>query len=260
MIPALTLQDNNNGFTESGIALGTYTVPYMKDILMAIVSQLGQTPVLLQYKNDGTRVYDISLNTPTTDGGSVLPFESAVRFMTEFTDPLKSTYTWNQFAGNPADLFVAEKLAMYIGYAGELPVLRARNPKMNIDMTYLPQTRNYNTFATGMRLYGVAVMRQSKNPTASFAVESAFAGAEWSSQLAPLVGASPALRAYLATPGINDVIQKSLLVTRGWYDIDQQSTGGLIAQMFADIGSRKQGTIEAASTFASRMYDLYTHK
>lgn len=260
IVPSLTIESVQSGFLESGIALGSYTVPYIKDIIMTIVTQLGQVPVLLQYNNDGSVAADVLVNTPLTEGGTVLPLESTLRFMTQFTDPLKATYTWNQFAGNATDLFVAEKLAMYIGYAGELPVLRDRNPKMDIDMTYLPQTRNYNTFVTGMRLYGIAVMRQSKNPTAAFAVESAFAGDTWSTQIAPTVGASPALRGYLASLSSQAVLQKSLLVARGWYDINQQSTGNLVTQMLADIASGRQDVSDAASAFATRMYDVYNRR
>lgn len=257
--PALTITSQNTTFTESAISLGSYTVPYMKDILMAIVYQLGQTPVLLGYKQDGAPLYNVTANDPLSETSSVQPLESATRFTASFSDPSASTYTWNQFSGNPTDAFVAEKLAMYIGYAGELPVLRARNPKLDIDMTYLPQTRGYNTFSTGMRLYGVAVMRQSKNPTAALTVESLLSGSTWSPQLAAIVGAIPASRAFLTTQGIPEVLQKSLLVTRGWYDINAVTTDGYVLTMLADIISGRAGVTEAVGTFVSRMNDLYTH-
>ncbi len=256
--PALTSLDANGNFLESGIALGDHTVTYIKDIVMAIVAQFGQIPVLAQYTNDGTVLFDIAANTPITETSNVQPLASIMRFVTEFSDPTKSTYTWNQFAGDAADAFASEKLAMYIGYAGELPTLRNRNPKMDINMTYLPQTRGYNTFSTGLRIYGIATMQQSKNPAAAFAVESAFAGADLSPQIAAIVGAEPAFREYLNTPGLNEVLQKSLLVARAWYDVDPSATAEYMSQMFFGITSGKEGVNDAASDFVSRMYDLYT--
>lgn len=232
----------------------------MKDIIMAMVSQLGQMPVLANYNADGTFSYNFLANNPVTETSPVQPLSTVMRFVTEFSDPMKSTYSWNQFSGNAVDAFVAEKLAMYIGYAGEFAVLRSQNPKMDIDMTYLPQALNQGTFSTGMRLYGIATMRQAKNPSGSYAVEYAFSGANWSPQIASVVGASPALTSYLNTSGINEVLKNSLLVARGWYDINTQSSSDFMSQMFYGIISGKQGVIDAVNDFTNRMNDLYTRR
>lgn len=255
--PNLTLMSGKSTFLESAIALGTYTVPYMKDILMTVVSQLGQTPVLFQgYSSDGKPVFSVLANEPTP-GGSVRPLESAVRFFMSFSNPLEATYTWNQFSGDPSDAFTAEQLAMYIGYAGDLGVFKARNPKLDVEMTYLPQTRGYNTFVTGMRLYGIAVMRQTKVPSTAFTVASTLANDGWAVSLAGVVGATPASRAFLLNPGMLEVVQKSLLVARGWYDSNTLQTDTYAITMFVDILSGKQGIVEAVQSFSSRMYDLY---
>jgi len=262
IVPKLTVEDGNGNFFESGIALGTATVPYMKDIVMAMVTQLKQTPVLANYNADGTFSYNFLANNPVDETSQVQPLSNIMRFVTEFSDPMKITYAWNQFSGNATDAFVAEKLAMYIGYAGEFPVLRSQNPKMDIDMTYLPQARGYGTFSTGMRLYGIATMRQAKNITGAYAVESAFSGKDWSPQLASIVGATPARIDYFSTPGlaINEVLMNSLLISRGWYDINVLTTDGFMAQMFYGITSGKQGVNDAVSDFVSRMTDMYTHR
>lgn len=260
MVPKLTIEDGNGNFLESGIALGTANVPYMKDIIMAMVTQLGQLPVLANYNSDGSFSYNFLANTPTTETSQILPLSTAMRFITEFSDPMKTTYTWNQFTGNASDAFVAEKLAMYIGYAGEFSVLRSQNPKMNIDMTYLPQARGYKTSSTGMRLYGIATMRQAKNLTGAYAVEYAFSGADWSPQLANIVGAYPALVNYLKTPGLNEVLRNSLLISHGWYDINNQSSSDFMALMFNSLLSGRQGINDAVSDFVSRMVDMYTHR
>lgn len=258
--PSLTVMNQNSTFAESSIALGVYTVPYMKDILMTEVYQQGQIPVLVQYNTNGTISYNITANDELVEGSGILPLESATRFITSFGDPLQSVYSWNQTSGNATDAFVAGKLAMYIGYSGELPVLRDRNPKLDIDMTYFPQINGAGTFVTGMRLYGVAVMRQSKNPTAAFTVASLFAGSLWSPQLATVVGASPAYRAYLTTPGLSEIVQKSLLVAKGWHDIDATKTDGYTLTMLADIAAGKVGVVDTVNTFVSRMTDLYTRR
>jgi ABC-type glycerol-3-phosphate transport system substrate-binding protein len=258
IVPALTVTDAQGNFSESGIAIGTHTVTYMKDIVMAIVHQFGQVPVLTEYTQDGTAYRSILANVPVNEASRIQPLSSIMRFLTEFADPTKSTYSWNQFAGDPQDAFVAEKLAMYIGYAGELPTIKNRNPRMNVDMTYLPQMLDYKTFSTDLRLYGIATMKQTKNPTVALTTEANLGNTVWAPQLATIVGAVPPFRSYLSTAGLDEITQKSLLVARGWYDIDAIQTSTYMSQMFQEIVSGRKGVNDAADDFVSRMYDLYT--
>ena len=257
LAPKLTILNAKNQFVESAISIGAPNTPYAKDILMAIVGQLGQTPVLKQYNQDGTSYLSVLANTPVTQDGQVVPLTTATRFFTEFSDPTKSTYSWNQYSGNADDKFVAEKLAMYIGYSGELNTLRARNPRAEFEMTFLPQTRNYNTFTTGARMYAIATLRTSKNVTASLNVEAQFAGGGISPALSAIVGGVPALRAYATTPGLSDVISRSMLVARGWYDSFFRDSTTYTASMLSDIINNRYGVTDAAAIFVSRLQDLY---
>lgn len=256
--PTLTVRNQKGGFDESAIALGAPNTPYVKDILMATVKELGQSPVLKQYRGDGVPFFTVTANTPALAGGEVYPLATAARFFTQFADPTKSSYTWNQFSGDADDLFVAEKLAMYIGYASELPVLRARNPKADIDMSYFPQTKGYNTFTTGGRMYGLATLSSSKNPVTAFTVQGQFAGVGISPAIASSLGTVPALRSYAATPGLAEVIGRSMLVASPWYDLFPAQSSQLASSMLADIVNGRLGPSDAASSFVSRLQDLYT--
>jgi ABC-type glycerol-3-phosphate transport system substrate-binding protein len=257
-VPKLTLQNNKGQFVESGIALGAPNTPYAKDIIMAVVAQLGQVPVLKQYDTMGKAYLNVIANQPVTQEGDVFPLSAAVRFFAQFADPTQKTYTWNQFMGNADDQFVAEKLAMYIGYSGELETLRARNPRAEIEMSAFPQTKEYTTFATGMRMYGIAAMRSSKNPTVALTVEGQFAGAGISPSISAIVGGVPALRSYAATPGLSSVIAKGMLVARGWQDRFSDRSTAYVSTMISDVLNNRMSVTDAANTFVSRMQDLYT--
>lgn len=258
LVPSLTVQNNRGQFLESGIALGDPTTPYAKEILMAIVAQLGQIPVLSQYNQMGESYMSVIANEPVLADGDVLPLTSAVRFFIQFADPTQRTYSWNQYLGNATDQFVAEKLAMYIGYSGELNTLRARNPRADIEMTSFPQTKDQNTFATGMRMYGIATLRTSKNLNAALTVESQFAGNGISPALSSIVGGVPAFRGYAATPGLSSVIASSMLVATGWYDSFFSQSNNYTMTMLSDILNNRQGVTDAVGTFVSRMQDMYT--
>lgn len=258
IVPVLTLQNGRGQFIESGIALGAPNTPYAKDIIMAIVAQLGQLPVLKQYNTMGEPYLTVVANQPVTQDGDVAPLSSVTRFFTQFADPTQKTYSWNQFSGNADDLFVAEKLAMYIGYSGELATLRARNPRAEIEMARFPQTKGYNTFATGMRMYGIATLKTSKNPVVALNVEAQFAGGEISPALANIVGGVPAFRGYAATPGLSSVLASSMLVARGWQDSFSKQSTSYTEAMISDILNNRQSVSDAVNTFVSRLQDLYT--
>lgn len=258
MAPALTIRNQKGGFDESAIALGSPNTPYNKDIIMATVAELGQAAVLRRYREDGTPYLLVTANTPVTTESEIFPLATAVRFFAQFSDPTKSSYTWGQFAGNAEDQFIAEKLAMYLGYASELSTLRARNPKADIDMTYFPQTKGYNTFATGGQLYGIAALKTSRNLVTALTVESQFASSGVAPSIAGIIGAVPALRAHAGTPGLSEVIARSMLIARPWHDSFPSESANLVGMMLSDIVSGRLGPSDAAAVFVSRLQDLYT--
>ena len=125
-------------------------------------------------------------------------------------------------------------------------------------MTYLPQTRGYNTFATGMRMYGIATLRTSRNPSTALTVQSQFAGGGISPSISAIVGGVPAFRAYAATQGLSSVIASSMLVARGWQDSFQGQSTMHINTMISDILNNRQSVSDAVTTFTARLQDLYT--
>jgi ABC-type glycerol-3-phosphate transport system substrate-binding protein len=257
--PSLTIA-KNGVFAESGIALGAENTPNAKDILMTMVAQLGQTPVTTQYDQLGQPFFNVTANTPVTEGGEVLPLSSVVRFFTQFADTAQKAYSWNRYAGNPDDMFVAERLAMYVGYSGELGTLRARNPRGEFEMSYLPQVRGYNNFATGMRLYGLATLKKTRNPTAALTVQAQFSGGDISQKIAVITGGVPALRAYSGTQGLHEVLARSMLVARGWNDIYYIQSASYVSALLSDVLNYRYGVADAVSIFIGRLTDLYTQR
>ena len=257
--PSLNIR-NGNMFVESAIALGTPNTPYAKDIIMSIVAQLGQVPVVQVNGQGSFSYFNVLVNTPVTEGGDVMPLSTTMRFFTQFGNAGQPAYSWSSSQGDASDAFVGEKLAMYIGYAGELPSLRARNPRAQLEMSYLPQTRGYNTFAVGMRMYAIGTLKTSRNMSAAFAVQEQFASAGISPVIASVAGGYPALRAFAGTPGLDPVVAKSMLVARGWYDSHERESTSYVTAMISDIVNSHVGVTEAVNTFVLRLRDLYAIK
>ena len=252
------LNNNTNQFVQSAVNLGSPTDPYSKDVIMAIVNQIGQVPVLQQFNSDGSSYFNVLANTPITESSDVLPLETAARFVSQFSDPTKTTYSWNQFTGNADDQFVAEKLAMYIGYYSELNSLENRNPRADFAMTFLPQIKGYKTLSTGAHMYFIGTLKSTKNLNASLAVESQFASAGVSPAIASAINAVPALRNYGNTPGLDEVVARSMGVAYVWYDNFYNKSTNLISIMLSDIINNRYNISDAANMFVGRLQDLYS--
>lgn len=257
--PTLTVKQGAQ-FTESAIAFGAPNVSYAKDIIMAMVAQLGQVPVLGAVNADGERYYSVQVNEPIGEKRDVFPLVAVARYFTQFADPGQINYTWSSSQGDPSDQFVGEKLAMYIGYSGEYQKLRVRNPRGDFQMTTFPQTKGYNTFSMGMRMYGIATLKTAKNLKASLAAQVEFSSIGMSSIISNVTGGVPAIRSYAATPTLDPVIAQSMLVARGWYDKFSKESTEYAVTMISDIISYRFGVNDAATLFVGRLRDLYAKK
>ena len=74
--------------------------------------------------------------------GSNLPLppgEQALQFYTDFAQSTKEVYTWNATLPESLDAFVRGQTAFFFGYAYHLPFIRARAPKLNLNIVSVPQ-------------------------------------------------------------------------------------------------------------------------
>jgi hypothetical protein len=149
---------------------------------------------------------------------------------------------------------------MYIGYVSDLAIIKSRNPRGEYEMTNLPQVRGYNTFVTGAKLYGVAVMKSSKNPFTAFTAQIMISGDEMAGKIANALGAVPAFRSFAAIEGLDAVAARSMLAARVWYDIYPTESTDYIQSMISDVINYRYGIVDGVGIFVSRLRDLYTRE
>jgi ABC-type glycerol-3-phosphate transport system substrate-binding protein len=138
------IQDNNlskignsNYIWQSGVALGgTDNIPRFFDILSSIMMQ------------NNVRVKGQNFN-PAIDGQSAQDLAEVLGFYTDFANPTRSVYSWNDDLPNAFELFTQGKLAYFFGYSYHADELRKRGVQFNWDITNFPQTRG----AEGSKYY-----------------------------------------------------------------------------------------------------------
>ena len=133
-VKSLTKQDAKGQIIQSGVALGgSANIERYSDILSVLMMQNGAEMI-----NDaGQVVFDkipASLREQKYNPGL-----EALRFYTDFSNPAKEVYAWNNSLDNSLEMFIQGKLAMFFGYAYHLPTISARAPKLNFSISKLPQ-------------------------------------------------------------------------------------------------------------------------
>ncbi len=157
----ITKLDETGAIIQSGVAMGTSkNVERSTDLLALLMLQNGA-----HMTENGVAAFD---RRPTELPQRPLPpGAEALVFYTDFANPEKEGYSWNDKMRSSLDAFVNGSTAYFFGYSYHLPVIRTRAPKLNFGITNVPQvdTNNAKNYAN----YWVEVVsKQSKNPEAAW--------------------------------------------------------------------------------------------
>lgn len=130
---ALTAIDDSGTVTQSGAALGTSrNVDRVVDIVSVLMMQNGT-----DMTDSRGRVAFHTIPEDTPD--DVFPSLDAVRFYTDFANPTKEVYTWNEDFSGSFDAFANGQSAFFFGYSYHIPLIRTAAPQRNFDVSALPQ-------------------------------------------------------------------------------------------------------------------------
>lgn len=225
----LTKRNDANDVLKSVVALGEWSnVNHAKDILALLILQTGNP--MTQRQQDGSIISTFS------EDKRFPPADEAIRFFTDFADPLKSNYSWNRSLPRSKNAFLSQDLAVYFGYASELSDIRSKNPNLNFDVASVPQVRNYQFKKTFGRMIGIAVMKSSTKKPAAFSTAILLASFDFGS-------AAPVKRASLASVPTNDLYAKvfsdGALTSASWLDPNPEKTDQIFQSAIESVASGK---------------------
>lgn len=159
-VQKITKVSKPGSFIRSGVALGTSTnVNRAVDIL---------TLMMLQ---NGTKFYTDDQHSATFDQTQTVPGSNdsfnpgafALTVYTQFADPSKTTYTWNNKSDFSIDAFTQGKVAMMLGYQYMVPLIKAKAPNLNWDLWPVPQISKDVDKVNFANYWGEGVSKASKN-------------------------------------------------------------------------------------------------
>lgn len=243
-INKLTVRDNAGNLTSTALALGeAKNIPHSKEILSLLMLQAGTNIV----ENTGVGYVSTLLANP---GLAQIPSIAALEFYTQFANPQKIYYTWNKSLLEASTAFTSGKSAMYLGFASELPTLRAKNPTLDLGIAPVPQSRVSARASTFGRIYGVAIARSAENPAGALSGVLALVSKANVAALAQAGSLVPARRDILSqSPGdpAGFVFYAAGLLTRGWLDPNRERTEKIFSDMIESVTSGRARVDEAVS-------------
>lgn len=237
-VELLTKLDGSGNITQSGAAIGTArNINRSTDIIAALMIQNGTQ---MTDKTNET----VSFTRPVS-GEKV--GENALQYYTDFSNPLKPVYAWNDQQHYSIDAFVEEKVAMMFNYSHQIPVLSSRYQRLNFAIAPLPQfsqldARNYANY------WAVGVSAQSKNQDVAWRFLTQLTSKEGS--LSYLGKTSrPSARRDIIDIQKNDlklgVFAVQALSAKSWFQIDNRAIDQVFADMIDEVNS-KRATVRAA--------------
>lgn len=247
LAPTLTKISAAQSIAQSTIAFGTYSnVTNARGILSLLFMQAGDP--ISQASNIGTRSA-LSAQTGRSANGTT-PAVSVVDFYTQFSDPARTVYTWNNSMYSDRQQFLSGNLAFYIGYASELPQLRAANPNLNFDMTAIPQPQTASQRVDYGLAYAFAIPKASHNASGALQTALALAAAKSVPVAAETFGMVPSQRALLDTAPsdpYSPVYYPMALISQGWLSPAPADTDTIFSAMITNITSGRLAPDAAVS-------------
>jgi len=247
----LVKRDGAGNITQAGAALGEFqNVRNAKEILSMFILQ-ADNPIV---KSD-------TLNVVLGERGGNLfdPTESAVRFFNEFSNPGKTSYSWNKALPDSDKMFIAGSLAMYFGYASELENIKAKNPHLNFDIAEVPQIRDGKIKATFARMYSLVISKKSPQVQAAFSALLKLIDKDFSKSFSEAIGLGPARRDVLAG-GTGDTflstVYKSTIMSRAWLEPDPAQVSEIFKNMVESSATGQLKISEAVRDAKNKLEEL----
>ncbi|MBU0613960.1 extracellular solute-binding protein [Patescibacteria group bacterium] len=154
----LTKYNEAGNVTASGVGMGlSENVERSSDMLSLLMMQNGT-----QMTDERGRI--TFQDVPEGSVNDASPGIDAVRFYTDFANPTKEVYTWNDSYDSAFEAFANGQTAMLLGYSYYTPIIRTMAPKLNFDVAPIPQIAggrqvNYANYW----LEGVSKSSENKN-------------------------------------------------------------------------------------------------
>lgn len=234
-IEKITKKDNNSNILRSAVALGEFrNVINAKEIFSALILQAGEKVVL----KSGDNVKAVLGTKEGISNQTAMP-EDVLAFYGSFSNPTKTSYTWNRSLPNSKNSFLGGNLAVYMGFASEFGDITNKNPNLNFTVSEFPQIKG-GLRSTYGKMYVFAFPKASPYVNDAFMTVLSLIQTEpqriWSS----ISGLPPIRRDLITERDENQNMNKfkeSALISRAWLDPNKFETSKIFQNLIESYSS-----------------------
>ncbi len=253
MNSSITKKTNTGVLEQSMIGMGTANnVTHVSEIIATLILQTGDpiTTIVPQ-------TAQLQTTQKSTEYGNLA--SNVFDFYTSFADSTADQYSWNNGQENDLKLFIAGKLAFYIGLASELPMISEKNPNLNMDITYVPTLKTGGKKTVYGDMYGWGINKFSKNTNLAVRVLPEMTSSAFISNYIAGNYIAPARRDLLANPPKEDaiigLIYNSAIISNNFWNPDKTAVTGVLRDTITAILS---GTIDSTTGYSNWISDMST--
>lgn len=250
----VTTENDDITISVAGIALGeTVNIPHGTEILSTLMMQLG-SPML---GVTGSGLVQAVFSQPSSLTNN--PGSAALTFFTQFSNPSDDHYSWNKALPVARDLFAANTLALYPGFASELLDIQRKNPNLNFDVAELPQIKEINRKVTYGNFYGLAIPKISQNTNGAFPVAGSLTSGAYNQEFLQVLSLQPVRRDLLAASPVlvyEKVFLNSAIVARAWQIPNKGLVDNIFSTMVSAVTSGRLNSDRAISEAVQKINEL----
>jgi len=246
-VKVLTKKDSRGNIEKAGAAIGlARNINRSTDILMLLMIQSGAEMVDRQRNK---AAFGNSVSSQPVG-------EVALEYYTDFANPIKTLYTWNDKLFYSIDAFVTERTAMMFNYSHHLQTIRAKAPRLNFNVALMPQPKDASVRVDYANYFAPAVSNASKNQEAAWNFLVYLTSREGSTFYLNKSNRPSARRDLIdfqkTDPDLGSFAQQSL-TARSWYQVNPSAIEKIFADMIEDVVFRRATIPEAIKTAEDRV-------
>lgn len=258
-VQKLVKKDESNNITQAGVAFGTAkNINLATDILGLLMLQTG-AKMVSDEKDEAT--FDQSVSA---QGQRFQPGENSLQFYTDFANPIKKVYTWNDKMDYSIDAFVEGRAAMMLNYAYHMSTIRAKEPHLRFAVAAAPQPENAQLIVNYANYWGLGVSDSSTAQKQKFAwIFNNWFTQQTQAQKYAEAAKRPVARRDLVAWQQDDldlgVFAKQSLSARSWYEADSPAIETIFSEMISSVVSGRS-LIAGAVIQAAKQVTLLMQK
>jgi Bacterial extracellular solute-binding protein len=257
----ITKYDASGKPITSAFGIGANNISNNKDILTSQIMQLGVVPVKAYYNSsiDGTPKLDYIINLANTSSDFDSDYTDLVkilRYQLAFSDPQKSTFTWDETSIDDMSKFISGQSALYFGKASDIDRIKRAAPSLDIGLYYLPQLGDGKRETMSGDSIGVGIGKNNIDFKTAVDAAQVISGLNFSTILSRITGMAGARKDVLyGADGSerSEVVGRSALVMQLLYNNNEDAINSAIFKLYDNALSSRRTAVEASNDFE---YDI----